>query len=151
MKNIIGALLLSALIPTAVAEDENTVDAYLCIPDMATGFKFTDGKWKQSNFDTDDIKYIFRRSKESDFLSTAYPWVWSKLGEERPAGYCEETFSSIGVMNCSGIGGDMQISSKTLRFQETNSYGYVFDGFKDGNIPDGSSTPFIMIGKCSAL
>ncbi len=146
MKKLACIFLSTLVVSTAIA-----ADAYICVPDHVTGFKFEGGEWKPSIFNTDNKKYIIRRSKESDLHGTAYPWIWGELGDERPVGICKETFSKIGVMNCLGLGTDLQISSKTLRFQETNTYGYVFDGFNDGDIPDSSNTPFIMIGKCSEI
>jgi hypothetical protein len=139
-------LLLLPVIPLAIAEDEATPDSYLCIPDMATGFKYKNDKWQATHFGVGDDKYILRRPKETDSFPDA-AWVWGEFGDKRFYTRCMEDVSAYGFVFCTGIGQELRINVNTLRYQLYYYVGYVAATINDSP----GNTPFIEIGKCSAL
>ena len=159
-----------------VATRGSAADSYLCIPDMATGFRFNENskKWEISKFKTDGKKYILSKSKYSPFA-----WEVKEMGENYPFIMCEDDFNTDGDLICSHLN-EFKMNNKTLRFLNAYLVGYVyysdFEPFKfelpeyaenlskeqleaykelQKNYYDmsreGKNTPYIEIGKCSPL
>lgn len=62
-KITITAVILSCILTTMAFAG----DSYICVADMATGFKYNKArdKWEIANFNVDDSKYIVSKSKEN--------------------------------------------------------------------------------------
>jgi len=127
------------------------VDAYLCLPHSTTGFKYDKnlGDWKTNNFGNRD-KYIVSKSK-----LPGYAWKVTKYMKTAPIYVCEEDFNNSGYLFCEETG-EFRMNKHNLRYIRTYILGYYNLNVKDDNgkvkpEEEGSSTPFIEIGKCSPL
>ena len=133
---IIIAILMTAGTPAIAA------DAYLCFPDMSTGFAFdkTSQKWHPANFNVSGKKYLLKR--------TAAGFVWGDFGSTLPPDRCDD-FNGGGFTFCHGIE-SVTFNEKSLRFQIEYSIGYTSGGLA-GQLNDGENTPFIEIGTCAGF
>jgi hypothetical protein len=127
------------------------VDAYMCLPQNTTGFKYDKNiaDWKVNNFENRD-KYIVSKSKLS-----GYGWKVTKYMKTAPIYVCEEGFNNAGYLFCEETG-EFRMNKHNLRYIRTYILGYYNLNVKDDNGTvktegEGSSTPFIEIGKCSPL
>lgn len=136
-RNVLVFALLGVAFPAAATD-------WICVPDMSTGFKWKSTRWESVNFNTDHTYIV------SEVPS--YDWLGAQIGAEvnRPgspyAEYrCEGSIPDNGVLVCGAPAMNFIFNSGTLRYQE-----YYGIGFLDGSDTEGN-TPFIEIGKCSAL
>jgi hypothetical protein len=140
----LAVILVVLVVPSAIAQDAESPSAYLCIPDMATGFIQKDGKWQSTSFDISDNKYIFRRPKEGDPHPNA-AWLWAEFGTTGIFSTCEEEANESGFVYCDRLGGYVFLNLKVLKYQLYERSGYVVTDTKY------NGTPNIEIGKCSPL
>jgi hypothetical protein len=121
-------------------------DAYICMPNGATGFAFNQSqkRWTQSNFRVTDEKKILKRINGL--------WQWEKFGEKFGSSTCggddfnkAGDFNSAGFIFCSLAGGHLRMSRNSLRYVETYELGFTNGKDEAGN------TPFIEIGFCTPL
>jgi hypothetical protein len=138
-----------------------SAENYLCIASSSTGYAYdkTKDEWKISEFKTDD-KYIVYQ-KENDFFAK-----WRvKLFDESHVASCENDFSAIGKLYCSGTY-KFQMNKYNGRFLLSYMHGYWDDGlneiiqktdknelnpFYDTVGEEGKNTPFMQIGECTSL
>jgi hypothetical protein len=128
-------------------------EGYICIDDMATGFKFENGEWQQSRFKPDS-RYIVRPVTKDDapmlrgfvesILGNA-KWVVMKVGEPLPFAGCTEP-AAHGSIFCKGLYEEFKMNEKSLRFLYAYLQGY-WHPLDEGK----SDTPLIEIGKCSPM
>lgn len=141
----ITTVLLCCLL-TAIA---SAGDSYLCVGDMATGFKYnkTQNQWLTAKFKTH--KYVVIKSKRENTV-----WEVREMGKQYTLAACENEFDRYGYLNCN-YGYDFRMNKRNLRFNMIYPFGHYNDNIKDnkGNLSDteGESAPFIEIGKCSPL
>lgn len=140
-------LTLIAVLPVASAQNDQISDVYVCLPDAATGFAYKNGRWQTAEFNISDDKYIIRRSRESDLFSDR-PWLWGDFGAEELFTPCNEGPNEYGLVLCEGLGDQVRMNTRSMRYQLYNYVGYVKSSTKDDAE---SSTPFIEIGRCSKL
>jgi len=121
-------------------------NAFICIPDSATGFSYNEStkKWERAKFNVNSAKKILKKN--------GAVWEWRVFGEKYGWSNCgggdsknEIEFNSSGFMFCDVLGGHIRMSKNTLRYVETYEIGFI-DG-KDNN----DNTPFIEIGTCTPL
>ena len=123
-------------------------ERYLCVQEMATGFRFDENlnKWTSAVFDPTD-KYIVTRSSAS-----GRPYQISKMSLKMPVGSCEKGALDQEDLFCDMSYGQFKFNKSTGRFLVSYMAGYYESGpggrFTDGR-GLGSDTPFIAIGKCS--
>ena len=137
--NAFGATLLITFSHIAY-----TQDAYVCITDKSSGFKFdtTTKKWDAATFRIDEEKFIIKREKNN----LKYPWKVSPVGQPYPISTCEKDFTDAGYLFCTGFE-DFRFNKKNLRFMSAYLLGYIDGAGQD----EGKNTPAIKIGKCSPL
>lgn len=116
-----------------------SVEGFVCVTDMATGFKFDPStkRWRSVDFAVSDNKYILARKGEH--------WTWKPLGSSFEAP-CDGGFNEYGFLRC-GLAESVSINRKGLRFQSFYGIGYVHDGTRDSV----ANTPSIEIGRCSPM
>lgn len=115
---------------------------YLCIADMATGFRFDKSTkaWVVAQFDVTDEKYIL--AKEGD------EWIWKKVGELVDLCREKKDFNAVGAFGCDfGAYSQLLMNRNTLRFQIISPELYV-GPFDRGEV-EGANTPHVEIGKCA--
>ena len=139
-------VLLCCLLTTMVSAGES----YLCVADMATGFKYnkTIDKWESVNFNVDDSKYIVSRSKAKN---TA--WEVKQIGQQYPLATCKDDFGENGYLFCELVR-IFKMNKINLRFICIYPFGYYNEspkGKKDVFYKDGADSPHVEIGKCSPL
>lgn len=112
-------------------------ESYLCVADKSTGFDFnkTSKEWYSTNFNTTNQKYIISKS-----IIPSYTWDIKVLGGGTEA-YCKNDFNENGILIC-GVAYEFRINIKKLRYLKSYLSGYYLNG---------SDTPYIEIGKCSAI
>jgi hypothetical protein len=118
-------------------------DAYLCVADKATGFKFdeTSGQWNGVNFNVDSSKYLVRRVlPENEPYSK---WEVKQVGKVSIMVFCDNNFNISGVLLCEDLYHHFLMNNESLKYQYTYKSGYMSDSPGD--------TPFIEIGKCSPM
>lgn len=129
----------------------SAVDSYLCVGDLATGFKYnkTRDKWEITKFNVDDSKYVVSRSKLENFV-----WEIKEIGVSKPSSWCKEDFNEHGHLYCQGLR-HFIMNRENLRFIMADMIGYFFGTLKDEKgkiiIKEGDGSPNIEIGKCSPL
>jgi hypothetical protein len=156
VRDIRVALILVVLASPATAADEN----YLCIADMATGFKLDQPskKWQIARFDVSKHRYIIRRTEKG--------LAWNEFGSSLAAIPCSE-FNDWGSTVCSDGIETMTFNKVNLRYQRVYASGWI-----DGDLPVPAQakdpwgcaigdarecragppdTPLIEIGTCSAI
>jgi len=140
--------ILLCFLLTAIA---SAGDSYLCVGNLATGFKYnkTRDKWEITKFNVDDSKYVVSRSKSEKFA-----WEIKKIGISKPISLCREDFNEHGHLRCQGLI-DFIMNRENLRFIMADMIGYFFGTLKDEKgkiiIKEGDGSPNIEIGKCSPL
>ena len=91
------AFVFMSLPVTVQASDPGAhEERYLCIQEMATGFRFDENlnKWTSAVLNPTE-KYIVTRSSAS-----GRPYQISKMGLKMPVGYCEKGFIDQGDLFC---------------------------------------------------
>ena len=143
----IVAFLLCCLLTTIASAG----DSYICISDMSTGFKYNKAldKWEIANFITDEEKYIVSRSIDKNIA-----WEVKRIGESSELAFCKKDFDEYGFLYCeSNI--IFKMNKLNLRFLKINPIGYYNSSSKNNQdivlYKDGSSMPYIEIGKCSSF
>lgn len=132
---------------------------YLCIADMATGFKFDPStkQWQAVQFNVSKGRYIVKLVGKGA--------TWKQFGSPLPPRQCT-VFSEVGATSCSTNLTLVTFNRVNLRFQVVYLPGWI-----DGDLPppksfksnrtlsrtwglltgQSSDTPYIEIGRCSAL
>lgn len=149
MRTNVACAILAMLF---IAGNATAQDAYLCIEDMATGFKYNEAskEWERTNFKSGD-KYLLTRAKEDSVIKAK--WELKRFGEDDSCGsYCEKDFNSLGNLWCRGLY-NFSMNKNTNRFLLAYLVGYYQDNnpASGGRQKEGGDSPFIAIGKCSAL
>jgi hypothetical protein len=143
--------MLALLLASSGARAQE-VSSYICVTDMATGFRFDQGSktWQQARFNASS-KYIVSRPKERSMFS----WELREVGSQDTRGFCKNDFNEVGNLFCDTMGGQFKFSKGTLRFIHTYAMGYWHDQNplveNKYRSKEGADTPFIEIGKCSPL
>ena len=143
----IAAVLLCCLLTTIASAD----DSYLCVADMATGFQYNKAldKWEISNFLADEDKYLVSRSTDNNIV-----WEVKRLGESSRFALCKEDFIQHGLLYCE-FNIIFNMNKFNLRFIYIRPHGYYNSRSKNDQdlllYEDGSSMPYIEIGKCSSV
>jgi hypothetical protein len=132
LKTICATFLLLNFNVTAHAAGTS----YLCIPDMATGFKLENGKWDFARFDVSKDKYLVQQ----EFEAESYKVV--EIGSANP-NHTGCLFSGS-TMVCGDLYMGFIFNSDVLRYQRTYGFGYV-----NGDSVD--NTPLVEIGRCSKI
>jgi hypothetical protein len=145
-------LIIPALL-TLLVTKLTFADDFLCIADLATGFRYNQNikSWEESSFKLKKSRYfISLREKGTgyDVKRSSGPDVMSR---------CKDGFDEIGSLSCKGTF-DIKFNKINGRFVLTYPFGY-FNVIPDSKIDSklirktdqGSETPFMEIGKCSAV
>ena len=120
-------------------------DEWVCVAEQSIGYEYSteSGEWVGSKFETDK-KYLISEASGSDYTY----WI-AIVGSKNILAVCEEDFGTVGVkkdiLTCSDWMVHFQFNRETGRFM----YSYLI-GFIQGK-DDGSSTPTMEIGTCTAL
>ena len=61
-------------------------DAYLCVPDQATGFHYNNkaGEWQPANYKVKGLKYVIKRD------GAGKPWTWASFDSADQPVKCED-------------------------------------------------------------
>jgi len=166
--SLIAAVAALAIPLAGFAEDRST--SYLCISAQSTGFAYDNARhdWNVTRFAAGK-KYIVRRVTKDTIaefdagirvpLSSAWA-VWKFGNDKVPFAECQKDFAENGMLFCEGEASlHFQFSRRTGRFISGTVYGYVSGavsapatfGAPAIDWPEGSNTPFMEIGTCSAI
>ena len=129
--------------------DSMEEERYLCVPEMATGFKYNSNtkSWESVNFKV-NRKYLISKGKPpKDLISGEYSkqsgLVIKIVGDE--LNICrdmsEAGFARSGFVNFDCFHGEFLVNQNRGKYIRTFRRGYV--------IGDETTTPFMEIGKCS--
>lgn len=130
--------------PAAAARDEQ---AYLCVAEKSTGFRFDGHAWQLANFKIDDDKYVVKpATKKFRENSPNARWVVIRLGDEAPMSVCGDFAENGWLTTCGGFL-EFSFNHKTLKFLSAYMIGYV--NAEEGK--ENANTPALTIGKCSPL
>lgn len=147
MRALILGIVLAVMPLVGHGEDsKRAADAYLCVPDFATGFKYDEKarKWVTASFEIRGDKYLFKKAASGI-------WTWSKFGANASSVQCEDNDYARNRIwiRCRSHFDTAIFSFRALRFQRDTLGGYVHGhGPSDANKPD---TPYIEIGTCAPL
>jgi len=131
--------------------EASAMDSYLCVSDISTGFRYNKAldKWEIVNFIGDLNQYIVSRSIDKNFA-----WEVKRKRESSELSFCKQDFDEYGFLHCeSNI--IFKMNKFNLRFVNINPSGYYNSTLKNDQrvmlYKDGSSTPYIEIGRCSII
>ena len=118
-------------------------ETFLCTGEQATGFRFSNDKWRLANFEP---SFVVSRSSGED----GFKWDVRESGADSgdtPAMGCEYDFNTYGYLDCGGVG-DFKMNRRNMRFIYTLAFGYVNQGVAPGS---GSldEQVLIAIGTCA--
>jgi hypothetical protein len=173
---LITGLVLGAVLGVPAGAATTPAGPFLCIVERATGFTFdpTTKSWHEANFQTGQ-KYIVKRTggKLHEITpDTRWPdsgsWaVWNFGDDHYPAYTCQDDFSPYGVLWCGGtisegsVGLNVNGTSFAFNLNNHRFITDVLDGYIQAGmpgytvygkpLPEGSTTPSISIGTCTAL
>ncbi len=141
--------LLTVILFALLSASAYAAESYLCVADMATGFKFDKNRkeWKTTAFKAGN-KYVLTKSKHE-----GYAWEVKKVGIRITQSWCKKDFDKYGFLLCDGFFA-FKFNKNNLRFLNVHSIGYVDENLVDpeGNLPKVEGiTPLMEIGKCSLL
>jgi hypothetical protein len=148
---VLIAAIAGATIGQVMAASVN----YVCVGQEATGFRMNKQthEWNTENFRT--RKYVIRSPKKGpNQTQGANESVLevSEVGNEKSIPmYCKADFNQGGYLFCSGLGENFNFNRETLRFLHYFPFGYVDPPTGSFWGDEGEATPFIEIGKCSAI
>jgi len=147
MKIGIAAVLLCCILLV----EASAMDSYICVSDISTGFRYNKAldKWEIVNFIVDVNKYIVSRSMDKNIT-----WEVKRNRESSEFSFCKKDFDEYGFLYCeSNI--IFKMNKFNLRFVYINPTGYYNSTSKNDQevmlYKDGSSTPYIEIGRCSII
>lgn len=129
---------------------------YLCLGAQATGFSIDKRthEWKADIFKTRKyvIKLPVKGNGAPSGASTAVMAVYEigKTDQADATAFCDKDFNDQGFLFCQGLGEDFNFNRQTLRFLHSFPYGYIEPPKSSFWGPEGSATPFLEIGSCSA-
>ncbi len=127
-----------------------SAESWLCIPDLATGFKYDAGtkQWREATFKTEGDRYII---KAADDGKNAY--VITEFGDPStiPNAWCENDINDGGYLFCKGIFTEFKFNKNNLRFLQTYHGGYIEIQPSNKFMKEGDDTPLISIGRCSKI
>jgi hypothetical protein len=120
-------------------------EGYICVTDMATGFTYANGKWRETRLRPSKIILRPAAPDEAGILNPdpGTSWVAIEVGIHSPFASCLE---NDGAVWCRRLGYYIEMSRQSLRFVYAQTAGYVES--PPGEWP---FTPFISIGKCSPM
>ena len=163
MKKIIATFLLykvkdmmkigiaAVLLWCVLLAEASAIDSYLCVSEISTGFRYNKAldKWEIVNFIVDVNKFIVSRSMDKNIA-----WEVNRKGESSEYSICKKDFDEYGFLYCeSNI--IFKMNRVNLRFINIDPTGYYNSKSEnDQNVmlfKDGSSTPYIEIGRCSII
>lgn len=106
---------------------------YLCVSDKATGFrKESNSVWTEAHFITES-KYVLK-------WENSY-WTWTQTGQKNGS-MCLSKRED--VLSCDTGFSYLVFNKRLMRFIFTRPGGYALEAL-------GNDTPFVEIGKCTAL
>ena len=141
------AIIAAAMLAVPV---QASAESWLCIPDMATGFRYDKilRKWTQSTFQTDGERMIIKKASDPQ---VRYEVREFGKDDTLPLARCQKDFTEYGFLKCEGILSEFKFNKKNMRYIRTYLAGYV--EIIPGNtfMKEGNDTPLIEIGRCSAI
>ena len=142
--------LLSSVLSFPLLINATFAEDYLCIADMATGFKYNqdDKSWEGSGFRVKDSRYLISPLENNAAYNV------KRYGQTGVMSRCKDGFNEIGNLFCKGTF-DISFNKNNGRFVLTHTFGYfnVLPDSKDDSelirkSDQESATPFIEIGMC---
>ena len=112
--------------------NNSNAQTYLCVSDKTTGFKNSGGTWIETNFISDG-KYILK-------WQNSY-WDWKEVGKST-GNMCRA--KNEDVFSCDITFSHLIFNKRLMRFAYSSPGGYALEALQ-------GDTPFMTIGKCSAL
>lgn len=141
--------LIAAALATAVPA-QASAESWLCIADMATGFKYNSvlKRWDEASFNVAESRYIIRPSR-----NPAWKYEVTAFGKPTgaPEAWCKAEPSSYGYLLCNSYFGEFKFNTGNLRYIKTYLAGYVEILPTNSLVVEGGDTPNMEIGKCSLL
>lgn len=166
MRPVHGLAVLALCAGAPALCEVQSAGPYLCISAKATGFAFdrARGAWDTARFEA-GRKYIVRRVIDGQYKSSIpgagmtklnAAWaVWDFGNDAYPIASCAQDFSDQGGIYCESNGTTFMFSRTSGRFLRSYVIGYTSPpgGFEflGTQHPEGSDTPVMEIGTCSAL
>jgi hypothetical protein len=163
---LIAALLFVVGVPSFSADTAKRPVAgpFLCISDQVAGFRFDNqtGSWLSAIFAAGQ-KFVVRRNDGTPHevmpgihIPVSGAWAVWTFGDDRwPTYTCNGDFTEYGYLQCEGsLGEKFSLNLNNGRFITESTLGYIQVGMRgvDGKpLSEGSNTPSMSIGKCSAL
>ncbi len=148
MKKLIILIIFTAIILSfnLISSSVTHAEQFLCVADLATGFKFNSASksWENANFNVSSEKFIISKS-EIDKQS----YKVTLMGEKVEQAVCEEDFNEAGILFCDGFS-EYRFNKNNGRYVKVYLIGYYT--YTAGSTmfgEDGKNTPHIEIGKCS--
>ncbi len=150
---MVRTLLMVTLLFAFLSASAYAAESYLCVADMATGFKFDENRkeWETATF-KESQKYLVRKSKRKEFV-----WEVKQVGKSAELVFCNDDFNEVGSLVCESLGSTIafRMNKLNLRFLYSYLIGFWTDNVKDSKgtdiLREGSNTPNIQMGKCSPL
>jgi hypothetical protein len=152
---LVRAVALAAY--CGIAASASPVTSYLCIGELSTGFAMNaqSHKWNRVNFNPN--RYVIKAPTQGPnapsgaLTSPMAVYEFGKTGVGEETAFCGGDFNAEGYLFCSGLGEDFNFNRQTLRFIHAFPHGYIEPSKSSFWGPEGSVTPLLEIGSCTAI
>ncbi|CAN1517817.1 hypothetical protein MCEMSEM23_00987 [Rhabdaerophilaceae bacterium] len=153
LRSILALIILAAASHANGQTSPPEQERWLCVTDAATGFSFDleSKRWRATHFRSED-KWIIRRPDENDISrlkrmrqAKTPQWIVAHFGGGQTGGFCSDDFRED-ELTCGIFFGQLKFNRKLLRFITTVDFGYVTPVEIEG-----TDTPYMQIGRCSAF
>jgi hypothetical protein len=163
----IAAICIGVLFGLTAEAATSPAGPFLCIVEQSTGFGFDTQtqSWRQTRFQPGQ-KLLLKRTDAKlhevmpgTRIAVSGIWaVWEFGDDHWPMFTCQTDFSEFGGLWCEGVTSNrFGFNLNNGRFITDYLFGYIQSGMpgyhgEDGKpLAEGSNTPAVSIGKCSAL
>jgi hypothetical protein len=151
-------LIQLTLCATACAKlplSARAVEGFACVGEQVAGIAFNRAtkKWQATTFKANQT-LVIKRPHASDARTKRFKWIAMEPGSDIPKYVCDNEFSQDGSLLCKGLGGQLHLNSRTLRFLQVQTFGYVEGTAGPSatlNAQEGDNTPYLAAGQCTRL
>jgi len=148
----------AALLIACCAEAQTSgSESYLCSGEQAMGFGMNSKTrvWSAQKFRSRN--FIIRvpikgpTAPSGAYSATLAVYEVGKVNAANATAFCDKGYNDKGYLFCTGLGEELNFNRDTMRFVHWFPFGYIDPPESSFWGKEGEATPFMEIGKCTAI